>query len=419
MLAGARGRAVRLAMEVVVRAARVLGAPFLIEASMAHIGSCFYSGQAGLDFAEFLLEERARFAVPTMTNVGLVDLLHPDLRPAHAAPEEIEGARRLMEIYEALGCDVVWTCAPYQSLRRPAIEDQIIGSESNAVVFYNSVIGARTNKYGDFLDVCAALTGRVPAAGLHTDEGRRGAVVFDCGALPATLLDLDVTHHLLGLVVGQRTGACVPVLTGLPHGVTEDQLKAFGAAAAAAGAVEMFHAVGVTPEAPTLDTACGGSAPEQIEAINPSEVLRARRTLLGAPSDSPIGAVCLGTPHYSVSEFERLLELLAGRRIHRDVNLLVSTSRAVLAELELRGWRTELETAGTSVIVDTCTYYTPRVAGIDGPVVTDSAKWAYYGRGMHDSPVTFATTGECVESAVSGRLIEDHGLWGAAEWSDT
>ena len=181
-----------------VRVAEASGASGFTDASMAHIGSCFYTGQVGVDFAAFLLAGGGHVAVPTMTNVSLIDALHPELRPERSDPEVVRGAMRLMEIYEALGCDVVWTCAPYQQNIRPGLGDQIVASESNAVAFYNSVCGARTNKYGDFVDICAAITGRVPTSGLHTDEGRRGRVLFRISNVSPDLMKEDVFHQVLG-----------------------------------------------------------------------------------------------------------------------------------------------------------------------------------------------------------------------------
>ena len=164
-LAGHHGEAPRLAMRIITRLARVTGAPRLIDITAAHIDGCLYHGQASLDFAERLAAAGGRVVVPTTLNVGSLDLLHPHLY--RGDPETARRARRLMDAYVALGCAPTWTCAPYQLPDRPALGQQVAWAESNAVVFANSVLGARTNRYGDFLDICAALTGRVPDAGLH------------------------------------------------------------------------------------------------------------------------------------------------------------------------------------------------------------------------------------------------------------
>ena len=231
-----------------------------------------------LDYAEFLLAEGATLAVPTHTNASLIDINQPAMRPEAATPEAVRGAARLMEIYEALGCTAMWSCAPYHEARtRPTVGTQIVGSESNAVSFFNSVLGARTNKYGDLLDVCAAIIGKVPLAGLHTDEGRLATHELRLELTDDELADPSLPH-LLGIIMGRAVGTAVPVLTGLPS-VEEDALKAIAAAAATSGAVEMFHAVGVTPEAPTFADATGGRPVDRVTVVD-REALAEARTLL-------------------------------------------------------------------------------------------------------------------------------------------
>ena len=264
-----------------------------------------------------------------------------------------------MEIYEQLGCSPMWTCAPYQQPEgRPAFGQHIVGSESNAVGFFNSVLGARTNKYGDLLDVAAAIVGRVPLSGLHTDEGRRATHVFDVSDLPAATLADPNFGHLLGVVLGREVGGGIGAVVGIER-ATEDELKAIAAAAAAAGGVDLFHVVGVTPEAPTLEAATQGVAPIHHTSVTEHHLVEAARLLTNADGDEPLRAVCLGTPHFSVGEFEALLAALDGRAVAPGVTVLVTTSRAVAAELALRGWDERLTAAGVDLVLDTCTYYPP------------------------------------------------------------
>src|SRR5512132_4236699 len=202
MLAGDDGPAGQLAMRMIVKLAELAGAPELIGIASAHIDGCLYHGQAGLDFAERLVEGGAAVRVPTTLNVSSLDLLHPDRY--RGDPETARAARRLMDAYVAMGCRETWTCAPYQLPERPGFGEQVAWAESNAIVFANSVLGARTARYGDFTDICAAITGRVPDAGLHRTERRRGQLVLDVRALPDGLLDQDALYPLLGHLVGAR-----------------------------------------------------------------------------------------------------------------------------------------------------------------------------------------------------------------------
>ncbi len=409
-LAGKHGKAMQFAMETVVAAARIDRAQRLIDISFAHIDACFYNGRAHLDFVNYMLENGATLAVPAWTNNGLVALNDLSLRDP-AASREMNEARQLMQAYVRLGCNPVWTCAPYQLPNRPGLGDHIVGSESNAVSFYNSVIGARTNKYGDFLDVCAAICGRVPLSKLHCDEARAARLVFDVGAIPWEHPANDLFYHLLGHVIGRRCGGLVPAITGLPPDCSEDDLKAISAAGSSSGSVPLFHAVGITPEAPTLEDATRGEpVAERIELR--LDDLDAARDELGHRSTAPLAGIALGTPHFSCTEFERLVELLGAREIHPRLVFYLTTSRHVYAEAAARGWTRRLEDAGVRIVTDTCTYFSPAVDGLEGRIMTNSAKWAYYAPGMLPVEATIGSLEECVESAVSGRVRLES--WGAA-----
>ncbi len=411
MLAGQAGTGTAFAMRLVVRAAGVLGAQRLIPITRAHVDACLYHGQATLDFIARLAEGGTRVAVPTSLNVGLVDLLHPELW--HGTPDEADRGRRLMDAYRALGCRPTFTCAPYQvDDARPAFGEQVAWAESNAIVFCNSVIGARTNRYGDFIDVACAVAGRVPDAGLHPTDVRRGQLLLRLGSdVPGGLMDDDSLYPVLGLVVGRRAGSAIAVLDGLPPALSEDRLKALGAAAASSGSVALFHAVGSTPEAASLAEALGGQQPESTEEIAFDELLAARAELTSAESEVPLRAVSIGTPHASLAEVAQLVELLGLSGPAPGVELVVSTGRDVLDRASDLGLAARLERAGVEVLVDTCSYIAPVLRPGDGAVMTNSAKWAYYAPGNVGAPVVFGSTDECVSSAVAGRVVRLPSAW--------
>jgi hypothetical protein len=403
MLEGGRGDAVALAMRIVVQMAHVWQARRLIDVTSAHIDSCLYHGPAGLDFAEKLLAGGARVSVPTTLNVSSLDLLHPDLIRLDA--DTASKARRLMDTYVEMGCRPTWTCAPYQLERRPAFGEHIAWAESNAIVFANSVLGARTNRYGDFIDICAAIAGRVPEAGLHLDEHRWGSVVFRLGDdISERLLHDEVLPTCVGHLVGLQTGTDVPVIVGLPPATDEDRLKALGAAAASSGAVSMFHAVGVTPEAATLQDALGGNRVTR-EVVVTLEGIRAARDELTTVRDGPVSAVSVGTPHLSAREIDRLVASV--RRHPPAVPFYANTGRHVARADAL----TALADAGVTVVTDTCTYITPILHDLDGPVMTNSAKWAWYAPANLGFGVVFGSLDECVRSASLGHVWRDPDVW--------
>lgn len=417
MLRGEQGPAVAMAMRVVVGLAEVRDAPRLVEVTSAHIDGCLFHGQVGLDFARRLLDLGGRTRVPTTLNVGSMDLLHPDLvradTPEHR--EIREQGRALMEAYVALGARPTWTCAPYLVDARPALGEHVAWAESNAIAFANSVLGARTDRYGDFLDICAAITGRAPYAGLHTDEARRGQVLVDCTAIPAHVLTGDLAGALLGYIVGLRVGARVPVLVGLPSTTSEDQLKAFGAAAASSGGVAMFHVVGITPEAPTVEAALGPLAPPAaVETIRLTpDDLRAARTALTTARGDHLDVVSIGTPHASLDEVAQLAAHLAGGPpLSERVDLYLSLNRSVLAQAQQHGLVTPLEQAGVRLVVDTCTYVTPILRSDARVAMTNSGKWAHYAPANLGIDVVVGSLAECVASARAGRVVLDEGTLG-------
>jgi len=410
MLAGEHGSATALAMRIILRTAASMQAEQLLDISGAHIDSCLYHGQAGLDFAQRLASDGAQVVVPTTLNVSSLDLLHPELYRGDSDTKD--NARALMRAYEQMGCQPTWTCAPYQLETRPEFGENVAWAESNAIVFANAVLGARTHRYGDFLDICAAITGRAPAAGLHLSPARLGQVVFDFGPVPDRLLALDVAYPVIGHHIGKIVGSRIPVLTGLPRGLSEDRLKAIGSAGASSGSMAMFHVVGSTPEAPSLEAALGPNS-ATTHNVTASD-LRMARDQLTTTTKAPLGAISLGTPHYSVAEIGRVVELLATRRISPSVHAYISTGRDIATETGLRGWNQALTDAGIQLVTDTCTYITPVMADITGTAMTDSAKWAYYAPGNLGLDVAFGSVEDCIESAVAGRIVRDETVWSDA-----
>ncbi|MDH3498829.1 MAG: aconitase X catalytic domain-containing protein [Acidimicrobiia bacterium] len=404
MLAGQHGPAVAMAMRIVTGMARATDAEALLHVSSAHIDGCLYHGTAGLDFAERLVALDARVRIPSTLNVSSLDLLHPEL--IRADTETQQAGRRLMAAYEQMGCRPTWTCAPYQLAERPSFGQHIAWAESNAIVFANSVLGARSDRYGDFIDIAAAITGRAPAAGLHLDDNRRARVVYDVSALDARLRATDVFFAVLGHLVGFDTGTVVPAILGL-DAATEDQLKALGASAASSGTVGLIHVVGVTPEAPTLDAALGPLPPERTVTVTSDRIRAARDELTLCRTDGPLRTVNLGTPHYSARQLATLVEVLAGRSVHPDVTLYVNTSRDVLAASDTAATLADL---GAQIVTDTCTYVTAILDGA-GTAMTDSGKWAHYAPGNLGLDVVFASLEECVESAVAGQILRSESLW--------
>lgn len=408
MLAGADGAASQTAMILLVRYARIVGATHLIKVAQAHIDGCLYHGQVSLDFVDRLVSQGGQVKVPTTLNVGSVDLIHPGLvkMPGKAAQEAADPRRQLMERHEKLGCEPSFTCAPYLNESRPQFGEQLAWGESNAVVFANSVIGARTNRYGDFLDLCCALTGCAPAYGLHLDEYRLGQMLFQLHA-DCTDLDPDTLSVGLGYLVGQRTNLHIPAIAGLPS-LTEDQLKAFGAVAASSGSVGLFHVIGQTPEAPDHQTTFGGRAPLSTEIVRAADIRAAMQHLSTIDQGQPIEAVSLGTPHYSLEQLQRLAKAVEGWRPASGVKVYVNVGREIWARAQANGCAAVIEQSGVTVVLDTCVYVTTILDRSVKSIMTDSGKLAHYAPGNLGVQVAFGRLEDCLASASVGQVSRTH-----------
>lgn len=411
MAEGADGEAVQTAMRILSRVAPLYGATSLLPITKAHIDGCIYEGEAGLEFAERLARQGAKVRVPTSLNV--ISLDRQSWRAHGLDPSYAEKARRLGQAYLDMGAIPSFTCAPYQTEATPAFGEQIAWSESNAVAYANSVIGARTNRYGDYLDACCAITGRAPAAGLHLDEHRAGQVVVRLTGIPRALQERDDFYPVLGYLLGSAISDGVPVVEGLELYPSEDQLKALAAAAASSGAIALFHLVGITPEAPTSEAALGGRRAARCLDITVADLRAARNSLTTTSKTGQVDLVAFGSPHCSLAECRSLAALMAGRRKADGVDVFVTTSRAVKAILERSGELETLTEFGATVTADTCIVVAPLVRPGAKLMMTNSAKYAHYGPGIIGVEAVFATTESCVDSAVAGQVISDDTLWTA------
>jgi cis-L-3-hydroxyproline dehydratase len=409
-LDGRAGEATRLALALVVRMGELFGAERLLPVAQAHIDACLYTNDAGLEFAERLAALGARVRVPTTLNVTARDIRRWE---AFRVPADwAEKSRRLEAAYQALGCLPTWTCAPYEQGMVPRFGQQVAWGESNAVAYVNTVIGARTNRYADFLDVACALTGRAPAFGLHLDGPRRGQVLVDLAGLPASLRAHPSLYPVLGYHVGAVAGERVPVLDGVPRAVRAVDLKAFCAAAASSGALALAHVVGVTPEAPTREVAFQGAPPEEAVTVELADLRAARARLSPAPAEG-VDFVKLGCPHLALAEALDVAERVAGRRVRAGLEFWVSTSRAVAHHLAESGHLVALEGAGVRLLTDTCAMTTR----IDGwgftHMLTNSGKQAHYAS-AGGLEVTLASLEDCVAVALGDGAAEDEeALWSA------
>ena len=405
LLDGRHGKAAQMAMQIVLRMAELQGARNLVDVTQAHIDGCIYTGPASLRFAEQLVQWGAKVSVPTTLNSISVDQRR--WRELGVDPALGEPASALGDAYMAMGAQLSFTCAPYLLDSAPKAGEQIVWAESNAVVYANSVLGARTLKYPDYLDICIALTGRAPLIGCHLDAQRKARLQIELPALGE--LD-DAFYPLLGYHIGALAGSRIPLVYGLEqYSPNLDDLKAFGAAFATTSAAPLFHIAGVTPEAIDPLQVLEPDTGIPVEKIRLEDLLLSWRELNSA-RDNRVDVVSLGNPHFSLTEFAQLATLCLDRRKHAHVVLAITCGRAVLEQARSAGHIAVIEAFGATLVTDTCWCMLgePVIPPAAKNLMTNSGKFAHYAPGLVGRKVHFASLKECVDAActatANGRL---------------
>lgn len=399
MLDGAEGVAVQQAMRIICAMAANQGAARLIDVTQGHIDGCIYASPANLTFAEKMADMGGRVRIPTTMNAISVD--HANWRAQGVPPAFGGPAQRLADAYVLMGCQPTFTCSPYLLNTAPGEGEAIAWAESNAVIYANSVLGARTAKHPDFLDLCIALTGRAPLAGVYLDEPRQARRILDV-ELP-TRVD-DAFWPLIGWLAGKASPDRIPVLRGLSAAKpTPENLKALCAAFGTTSAAPMLHVAGVTPEADRI----AGDADRA--TITRADMAAGWRILNEGPE--AVELVAIGSPHASLEECRALADALAGRPV--AIATIVTAGRQVMQDARADGTLQRLEASGVQVIPDLCwcSISEPVFPPGTRALMTNSGKYAHYGPGLSGRAVRFGSLADCAAAAVSGHAPRTLPLW--------
>jgi cis-L-3-hydroxyproline dehydratase len=334
---------------------------------------------------------------------------------------------KLADAYVALGCNnQSFTCAPYLLLdTAPQLSQHIVWGESNAVVYANSILGARTEKYADYLDICCALVGKVPAVGVHLTENRIPTMMLDMTDLEFSIDSDQDTFQLLFPVLGHLCGTLsdgkVPLLVGLDRykdHITKDHLKAFCAAFGTTAASPLIHIAGVTPEAldrtdiDAMQKACGNNINViTMEALDQTYRLLDQQEQQTEPSNENqnVDWIAIGNPHLSLSECDELLRLIEkqspGTKKHDDVTMIACMSRKLYGQSPSVS---KLEDFGVTFVRDTCwcmLLHPPMIpTDTSATILTNSGKYAHYGPGLTGRQFRLGSMRDCVEAACTGVL---------------
>ena len=404
MLNGELGEPRRWAMQHMLQVGRFFDAPDLVEVTQAHIMADTESlGEAGVQFLENLaaqpLEQR-QVRIPMITDPRGIDFCHYKRLRQTDAMASLE--QRAIDAFEALGIMMTNTCINYQTIMPPVRGEHLAFGDTGVVIYCNSVLGAYSNFEGGPSALAAGLTGRTPRYGLHLDANRRASKRYRVECQPRYLSDWGA----LGGIIGARAGSYweVPVIEGIDTQPGSDELKHFGAAMASFGSIPLFHMVGVTPEAPTLESVCDPSLEAEIVTESDMESFFARYGGKGEKVD----VVVFSAPQLSLVEIQSLAALLDGQTLHKETSLLAVTSPVVAADARRMGLVERIEASGALVLEGMCFYqsYAREMAEANGwkRLMTNSVKLANIIGGYGYEP-TLSNMENCVASAIAGEIV--------------
>ncbi len=403
ILAGARGEAARRALEYQVKVGEFWGAKRFVPVTNVHMmGDIEVMGDGGLKWLKDHEALGARCAVSTTTNARCIDFAHCERLGQDAG--EAAKERELIACLRRMDVLTTDTCINYQTVYQPHLGEHVAWGDTGTVIYANSVFGARSNFESGPAALAAAITGRTPEYGFHLDEHRRGTFSVELRAGLADLADWGAVGKLVG--EPNQSYTTVPVFHGFHRTPRADELKHLGAALASYGSMGMFHFVGATPEAPTVESALGGRAPAQRMVLGDADL---ERVYAGyGLGDGSARLVVFSGPQQSLLEMKQLVALFEGRKVKDGAHCFVTTNGGVLAQARTLGFAKVLEDAGVTILEGVCFYIlqnlTPmRIANGWTNMVSNSAKIVNI-IGAHRFNTILRRTRDCVDIACTGVL---------------
>ncbi|WP_138160596.1 aconitase X catalytic domain-containing protein [Peptoniphilus catoniae] len=391
LLDGKYGPGAQLAMKVQVAVGESFGAERMVPITRAHVA--LSNQDADLWLAEKMVDMGAKCRIAPTVNPGWC-LPYFEAKGL-VSEEDYKMMERTHNAYKKLGAVLSYNCTPYIDTNVPNFGEVVAYSESSATPYANAVWGARTNREGANSALFASITGYVPEYGLLFDENRKGTILVDVQAD----MDNDYCYHMLGMC-GKKIGHGIPVFTGLPKHISPEAFRNLGAQLNTSGAYDMYHIVGVTPEAPDLETAFGGKEPERKVTITNEDFEEVLKEI-SLEGNREIDFVMFGCPHFTLNECKHIHERLQGRKLKKEMYILTSSHVKHMAEL--MGIDEELEGLGAHIIPSTCPDQ-PCWKFLKGKIgLTESPKCAYYPqrRGIN---FVIRDLDTCIEAAVTGEV---------------
>jgi hypothetical protein len=398
MLEGEDGPIIGMAMNYLVKYGEAMGAEKLIPVENVH--TVFTIPMEGSGRAEEVVNllkmfGQLRVKATTTTHVGFMDF--KKWREFGIDERRYELQASLVPVAASAGIQLTWTCAPEIVGNAPLKGQTCAWMESAAITYANGILGARTNREGAESTMPAAVTGLIPCFGNHLTENRRGTILIDVEADLENLSDWGT----LGYYGGDHAGLGVPVFRtrDIP---TLEEAKGLCAALATEGGVGMFHIVGITPEAPTVEAAFQGGLPKSRHTFTnkDKEAIYKRLNICASPD---VDIVMIGCPHATLTEIVEVAHLVEGKRISPNTQLWVCTTHSIRSYAEKLGYDKMIADAGGKIMADTCPCISQIEMARNKKYMTNSVKQAYYAPGQLGAQVHFANTLDCVEAALKGK----------------
>ena len=402
ILNGEQGIAQKIAMETICKMARLQNAKELISITKGHIDGCILAHDANLMFAEKMYQLGASISIPTTINA--ISVNRNDWESQGIDPDFGNKASRLADAYVKMGAHPTYTCAPYLLEDIPK-EHEVIGwSESNAVIYANSVLGAKTQKHPDYFDLFVAMTGRAPKAGVYLDKERMPKYEINID-LPSKFD--DSIWPMIGWLIGKFSPNKIPLVTGLEKtSLTADDLKALCAAFGTTSAAPMLYIDGHTP----------GDELSNIQQMDKFKITREHLATLWKDfntADIKVDLVAIGSPHASLSECRNFVKFFDGKSCSPNVKTIITVGRDVLSEVKEEGILEELKAAGIQVVSDICwcSITEPIFPYNTSVIMTNSGKYAHYAHGLTGRKTRFGSLEDCAKTAQSGLANSDLPYW--------
>ncbi|MHC4401923.1 MAG: aconitase X [Planctomycetota bacterium] len=401
ILDGARGPFLAKCMRWLVEWGEAMGARRLVPVTNTHAlvtvpgNLVFGAGGKSLEHALELLRPACGHRVACHSTTHITFAHDEQYDEIEMPAEQVAAQQEVFQKARDAGFLMTYTCAPYHVGNVPVKGEICAWTESSAVVYANSILGARTTRHGTESAIAAALTGYVPEFGVLLDENRKATLQVDL----ETELCSPTDWGALGYFTGKAAGLEVPVIAGARR-PTQDEAKQLSAALASGGGVTMCHVAGVTPEASTLEEALGGKSPKRRIAFGREE-LRQTYAGLRTPTADEIDTVILGCPHASLNEIAEIALHLKGKHLAEGVRLWVCTAYATRANAERMSYARMIADAGGYLFCDTCPTNSMRVDA--RRIVTPGFKQAHYARGMIGAEVIVDDLRGCLDAALAGK----------------